>query len=129
MNSDIKSKLSLLWIVVMFTMVFADIVGFMNPGTLKDIMNGAVGFQITQEILLILAVLIEIPIAMIFLSRILPYKINRWANIIASVITILFVAGMGSPYPYYVFFASIEIICMLIIIRSSWKWSKPEIQS
>jgi hypothetical protein len=126
MGKDIKSKLSLLWIVVMFTMVFADIVGFMNPGTLKDIMNGAVGFQITQEILLVLAILIEIPIVMIFLSRVLPHKINRWANIIASIITILFVVGMGSPYLYYVFFASIEVICMLTIIWTAWKWHTPE---
>jgi hypothetical protein len=41
---DIKLKFSLLWIVVIFTMVSADIVGFMNPGTLKDLTNGAVGF-------------------------------------------------------------------------------------
>lgn len=126
MNIDIKSKLSLLWIVVMFTMVFADIVGFMNPGVLKDMMNGTVGIQITQEILLVFAVLLEIPIAMIFLSRILKREVNRWANIIAGVITILFVVGGGSPYPYYVFFASVEVICMLIIIQAAWKWSKPE---
>jgi hypothetical protein len=129
MNIDIKSKISLLWIVVMFTMVFADIVGFMNPGVLKDLMNGAVGFQITQEILLVLAILIEIPIVMIFLSRVLPRKINRLANIVASIITILFVVGMGSPYLYYVFFASIEVICMLAIIWMAWKWSASEILS
>jgi Sec-independent protein secretion pathway component TatC len=123
---DIKLKFSLLWIVVMFTMVFADIVGFMNPGTLKDMMNGAVGFQITQGILLAFAVLIEIPIIMIFLSRVLKYRVNRWANIIASVITILFVIGLGSPFPYYVFFASVEVVCMLVIIWTAWKWSKPE---
>ena len=126
---DITLKFSLLWIVVMFTMVFADIVGFMNPGTLKDMMNGAVGFQITQGILLAFAVLIEIPITMIFLSRVLKYRVNRWANIIASVITILFVMGLGSPFPYYVFFASVEVVCMLVIIRTAWKWSKSEIQS
>jgi hypothetical protein len=120
---DIKLKFSLLWIVVMFTMVFADIVGFLNPGTLKDMMNGAVGIQITQGVLLVFAVLIEIPIIMIFLSQVLKYKVNRWANIIASVITILFVTGGGSPFPYYVFFASVEIVCMLIIIRTAWKWS------
>jgi hypothetical protein len=123
---DIKLKFSLLWIVVMFTMVFADIVGFMNPGMLKDMMNGAVGFQITQEILLVFAVLLEIPIAMIFLSRVLKYKANRWANIIASVITILFVIGGGSPFPYYIFFASVEVVCMLVIIWTAWKWSNPE---
>jgi hypothetical protein len=126
MNIDIKSKISLLWVVVMFSMVFADIVGFLNPGVLKDMMNGSVGLQITQEILLVFAVLIEIPIAMIFLSRVLKYKINRLANIIAGIITILFVVGGGSMYPYYIFFASVEVVCMLVIIWTAWKWSKPE---
>lgn len=119
---DIGVKLSTLWIVVMFTMVFADIVGFLNPGTIKAMMDGAVGIEITQGVLLIFAILIEIPILMIFLSRVLNYKVNRWANIIAAVITILFVVGGGSPYLYYIFFATIEVVCMLVIIRIAWKW-------
>ena len=32
---DMKVKLSTLWVFVMFNMVFADIVGFMNPGALE----------------------------------------------------------------------------------------------
>jgi len=124
MKIDTREKLSLLWIVIMFTMIFADIIGFMNPGTLQNMMNGAVGFQITQGILLAFAVLLEIPILMIFLSRVLKFKINRWANIIASIITILFVVGGASFFPYYYFFASVEVICMLIIIQTAWKWKE-----
>jgi len=85
-------------------------------------MNGNVGFQITQGILLAFAVLLEIPILMIFLSRVLKQKINRWANIIASIITILFVVGGASFFPYYYFFASVEVVCMLIIIQTAWNW-------
>jgi Sec-independent protein secretion pathway component TatC len=119
---NVELKFSLLWIVVMFTMVFADIIGLMNPGTLENMTNGEVGIQITQGILLAFAVLLEIPIVMIFLSQVLEYKVNRWANILASVITILFVIGGGSPFPYYVFFASVEVACMLVIIRTAWRW-------
>lgn len=84
-------------------MVFADIVGFMNPGALEDIMTGATGLEITQELLLVFSILLEIPIAMIFLSRVLKYRANRWANIIASVVTILFFIGGGSTYLSYLF--------------------------
>lgn len=49
----------------------------------------------TDSLLLIFAVLVEIPILMIYLSRRLPYSINRWANILAAIITILFVIGAG----------------------------------
>jgi Sec-independent protein secretion pathway component TatC len=123
---DMKVKLSTLWIFVMFNMVFADIVGFMNPGALEQIITGAVGFEITQELLLVFSILLEIPIAMILLSRILKYRANRWANIVAAVITILFVIGGGSTYLSYIFFAMIEVACMLLIIWYAWRWPNPE---
>jgi hypothetical protein len=124
---ETQLKLSTLWIVVMFNMVFADILTFITPGALKEIMTGyADGLQITQGILLVFAVLIEIPIAMIFLSRVLNYKANRPANIIAAVITILFVVGGGSAHWHYLFFATVEVVCMLLIIRYAWQWSNSE---
>lgn len=124
---DMKVKLSTLWVFVMFNMVFADIVGFMNPGALEDIMAGAAGLEITQELLLVFSILLEIPIAMIFLSRVLKYRVNRWANIVASLVTILFVIGGGSTYLSYIFFATMEVVCMLLIIWYAWKWKSPEV--
>lgn len=59
---------------------------------------------------------------MIILSRVLSYKINRWTNMIAAIITILFVIGGGSAYLHYIFIASIETICLLIIIWNAWIW-------
>lgn len=124
---DIKVKLSTLWIFIVFNIVFADVVGFLNPGTLEDIMTGSTGFEITQGLLLVFAVLLEIPIVMIFLSRILKYRANRWANIIAAVITILFVIGGGNTSLSYIFFATIEVMGMLLIVWYAWKWSNPEL--
>jgi Sec-independent protein secretion pathway component TatC len=123
---DRKVILSTLWIFVLFNMVFADVVGFMNPGALEDIMTGTVGLEITQELLLVFSLLLEIPIAMVFLSRVLKYRANRWANIVASAITILFVIGGGSTYLSYIFFATIEVMCMLIIIWYAWTWPAAE---
>lgn len=119
-SPDIRTKISTLWIVVMFNMVFADIVGFLNPGTLEQMM----AMKPAQELLLVFSILIEIPIAMIFLSRILKPKINRWTNIVASIITILWIIGGGTLSASYIFFASIEVISMLIIIRYSLKLTK-----
>lgn len=122
-NLDIREKISILWIVVMINMIFADILSFMQPGFLNDIITGNTPFEITQEILLIFAVILEIPIIMIFLSRILKAKTNRWANIIASVITIIFVVGGGSLALHYIFFATVEIVILLLIIMYAWKLS------
>lgn len=118
---DIKEKISILWIVVMMNMIFADILSFMLPGFLNEIMTGNTPIQITQQILLAFAVILEIPIIMIFLSRVLDHKANRWANIVASVITIIFVIGGGSLTLHYIFFAAIEVIILLLIIKYAWK--------
>jgi len=68
----------------------------------------------------------EIPIAMIVLSRLLKHKANRWANIIAGAITILWVIGGGNTSVSYVFFATIEVACMALIIWCAWKWTEQE---
>lgn len=118
--SSIGTRISTLWIVVMFTMVFADIVGMMMPGVLDAMSAGNIGVPVTQELLLVFAILIEIPIAMIFLSRVLKPVANRWANTAAALVTTVFVVGGGSPYLHYYFFAAVEVACMGFIVWSVW---------
>ena len=126
-NVDIRVKLSTLWVCTMFNMAFADILSFTNPDFLKEVLAGtAGGVQITPGFLLLAAIILEIPIAMIFLSRILAYQANRWANIIAAIISILFVIGGGAASPHYIFIAAIEVITLLAIIRYAWKWPLAE---
>src|SRR5574340_218379 len=85
-------RLSTMWIFIMLNMIFADILGFMYPGGLKEVLAGyAGGVHITPGFLLAAAVVTEIPIAMIVLSRVLRHRANRWANIVAGVVTIVYV--------------------------------------
>jgi hypothetical protein len=116
--NNTKVVLSTLWIVVMFSMIYADIISFITPGSFEEIN----AMQLNQPMLLVFAIIVEIPIIMILLSRVLSRKVNRWANIIASVITILFVVGFRSTYLHYYFFASIEVILMAFIIVIAWVW-------
>ena len=121
-----KIKLSALWIVVMFNITFADIVGFIHPGALEKIIEGDFGFSITPEILLLFSVFLEIPIAMIFLSLVLSDRMSRWLNTFAVAFTILFVVGGGSATYSYCFFAAAEIVCMLVILWFVWRRGGPE---
>ncbi|MFC1879414.1 DUF6326 family protein [Chloroflexota bacterium] len=118
-----KVKFSTLWIVVMLNVAMADIFGFM-----MDLMAGNTtpAIQVPQVGMLIFAIIMEIPIVMIFLSRVLKYGVNRWANIIASVITIAFIIIGGSLDLVYIFFAAVEIVCLSLIIWYAWKWSSSE---
>jgi hypothetical protein len=77
----------------------------------------------------------EIPIAMILASRLLPFRANRLANIIAGGVMTLtngfltFVLPLTNGnfrdpvYPAYVFFATIETVATSVIIWQAWTWS------
>lgn len=123
-SMDTRERISILWIVVMFTMAFADILTFVLPEATQGIVSGNTETRITQELLLIMAVLVEIPILMIYFTKTLNWKINRILNAAAAVVTIIFVIGGGSLYLHYIFFAAIETICMLRIVLYAVKWKE-----
>lgn len=124
---DTKVLLLTLWIVVMINMAYADILSIHIPGTLEEVAKTSVSTGIPiPQLMLGGAIMLEIPIAMIFLSRVLKYKVNRWANIIASVITIAYVVGGGVSYPHYIFIAAIEVICLLLILWTACTWRNVE---
>jgi Family of unknown function (DUF6326) len=123
---DIKAKLSTLWVFAVLNYVYCDVVTLMNPTYLNGLLAGnAGGIQVTQAFLLEAGILVEIPIAMVLLSRILKYRAGRWANIVAgAIMTVVQAASLfvGTPGLYYVFFSVIEIATTLVIVWYAWKW-------
>lgn len=124
---DTKVLLSTLWIVVMINMLKADILSLYIPGSTEELAktSASTGTPIAQ-LMLGGAIMMEISIAMIILSRVMNYGVNRWVNIIVSLITMAFVVGGGVSYPHYIFIAAVEVICLLLIIWNAWKWRNVE---
>ncbi len=124
---DPKVLLSTLWIVVMINMLKADILSLYIPGSTEELArtSASSGAPIPQ-LMLGGAIMMEVSIAMIILSRILKPGVNRWVNLIVSFITIAFVVGGGASYPHYLFIATVEVICLLLILWTAWKWHSPE---
>jgi hypothetical protein len=126
-----KTRLSTLWLFAILNYLYCDIVSLMDSGLLQQYLKGNVGgMQINQGFLLGASILMEIPIAMVLLSRLLGHKANRPANIIAgSIMTIVQVLTLfvgTAPANYYVFFSVIEIACTALIVWLAWKWVNPE---
>ena len=119
---DTKERLSLLWVFALLNYLYADVVA------LFAIVGSRNPFEpLPPWALMGSAVLMEIPIAMILASRLLPFRANRLANIIAGCIVTLVngfltfvppLAGWGRPpaFPEYLFFGTIETVCTLVII-------------
>jgi len=122
-----KVLLSTLWIIVMINMLKADILSLYIPGTLDEVAktSATTGVQIPQ-LMLGGAIIGELAIVMIILSRVLKYGVNRWVNIIVGLFTVAYIWGGAASYPHYTFIATVETICLLLIIWNAWKWSNPE---
>ncbi len=122
---ETKTLLSTLWVVVMINMLKADILSLYIPGSAEELARTA-GETPIPLLMLGAAVMMEISTLMILLSRVLMYRVNRWANIIASIITIAFVVVGGVSYPHYLFIATVEVACLLLIAWFAWKWRNSE---
>ena len=122
-----KVLLSTLWIVVMINMAYADILSLHIPGSFDEVAKTAAsaGASIPQ-LMLVGAIMTEIPIIMIILSSVLEHGINRWANIVAGIVAIAYIWGGAASYPHYIFIATVETLCLLLIIWNARNWRNVE---
>lgn len=129
-NIDVKLKLAALWIVLMFCYTYADILGFYAPGNLEELISGEIaGIQMTQELLLGSAILMVIPSIMIFLSLVLKAKVNRIVNILAGLVFLIVLVSTfftGRNPAYYLLFASVKAVLLVLIVWHGWKWPRKE---
>ena len=125
---DTKVLLSTLWIVVMLNMLKADILSLFIPGAGEEVArtSASAGASIPQ-LMLVGAVMGNLGIVMIILSRVLKYGLNRRLNIAMGVVTIAYVWGGAASYPHYIFIATVETICLLLIIGFAWLWRSVEV--
>ena len=120
---DPKVLLSTLWLFAMLTYTYGDVVTLMDP-----VKHGSI--EMTQGFLLFGSILMMIPISMVLLSRILRYRANRRASIIAGTFMTVFLTltlFVAVPTMYYAFFSAIEIAATMFIVGYAWKWRNPEI--
>ena len=116
---DPRVKLSLLWIFVVLLMAYADIVSLMDPTS--AIRVRMVGTPMSEGALLAGAIVMVISIAMVILSWVLNYKVNRWVSLIIGVFMVWQIVTGGHGL-YYVFFETVEVACILLTVWFTWKW-------
>lgn len=123
---DQRVVLSTLWIFVTLNYLYCDLMGLMDANLLSQYLTGTVnGIGMSEGFLLGAAILMEIPILMVLLSRVLKYRLNRWTNIVAGLIkTLVMIATLfvGTATQYYLFFAVIEILTTAFIVWYAWQW-------
>jgi len=118
---EIKIKLSGIWVVLMLTYLLGDVLRIFSG----DFSAGAIGeMQISEGMYLGMAILMVIPILMVFLSLTLKHKVNRWTNIIVAGFFFLFnVVGLPTyPSVYDQFLIVVGLVFNILTVWFAWKW-------
>ena len=118
----LKLKILTLWIFVFFNLIFRDLHEFGRPSVLQELMTGVVnGIQITDVLLLIGGIMIEVPLLMLPLTMLLKFQLNCLANLCIGTLMIpLMISSYNLLDPDDVFFLTFEIAALLMIIWYAW---------
>jgi len=118
---DVQIKLSALWVALMLTYLLGDVLRIYAG----DFKAGEIGGkQITQGMWLGIAIVMVIPVVMVFLSLTLKYPVNRWANIIVALLFFVFNL-IGLPlYPsaYDKFLIVVGLVFNALTVWYAWQW-------
>ena len=129
---NIKLKLAIFWIVLMFFYLYNDVISFFKQDTIEGVLAGAPGgVEITPVFLLAASVLMSIPIFMVLLSVVLPAKMNRPVNIVVGIFHLVLLAatatvGDEAPMAHYALYMVFEGLIISLITWYAWKWPTQE---
>jgi len=118
---DVRIILSGLWVALMLTYLWGDVLriyaGDVTPGEIG-------GVQLTQAMLFVMAILMLIPIVMLFLSLTLTYPMVRWVNIIVAIFLLGFnLIGLpGYPGAYDKFLIIVGLVFNVLTVWYAWNW-------
>ena len=119
---DPRTLISTLWVFILFNIVFRDLHQFLNPEAMQEMLR--LRFKETE--VLLFGILLEVPILLLLLTRILPLSTSKWLNTSGAIISII---GIATTFPTAdlddKFFASIEFCALIGIIFFSWKSYSP----
>ena len=122
---SIRIKLSALWISRMLVGFLGDVLRYLEPGMLEQLSTGEVdGMRMTQGLFFVSAIMMVLPIAMVFLSLTLKYRVNRLINIILAIfIFCLDAVGIFTyAYAYAVFLIAVGLVFNILTVYYAWTW-------
>lgn len=118
---DTRILLSGIWVTVMLIYLLGDVLRIYSG----DSARMAEGQQSTSMKWMLAAIIMLIPILMVFMSLVLPQPINRWANIIVAVGFFLFILVDLRSYPsaYDKFLLIVSMVFNGVTVWYAWNWS------
>ena len=128
-GTDRRGIISTVWIFVTLNYLCVNILkllGGVAPTAAEEV--DRVNSLATPEMLLGAAIYLETAMVMILLSRLLPYGMNRWANIVIATLHALGALAslfVITPPAIHIFFVVVEVSALLFIVWYAWTWAAP----
>ena len=119
-----RLHLSTMWTAVTLNMITADVLSVYIPESRAEFTDFANGRE--SELMLAGAIYYQLPISMVVLSQVLPYRINRWTNVATAGVVAAGIVGGGSLKPHYVVCATAELIGLTAITVKALRWREDE---
>ncbi len=129
---DVKLVLSALWIAMLFVFAYVDIFGLFREDVLRAALDGKISgttLSVDQMFLTGTLIYILLPSLMVVLSLVLRPRVNRMTNIAVSVLYSLTIAYscLGETWVYYLLGSAIEVVLLISIAGTAWKWPRREV--
>ena len=118
---DVRIILTGLWVALMLVYLWGDVLRIFAG----DFTAGQVGgVQLTQTMLMLIAIIMLLPIVMLVLSLTLTFPAIRWVNIIVAISLFIFnLVGLpGYPGAYDKFLIVVGLGFNLLTVYYAWNW-------
>jgi hypothetical protein len=128
---DVRIILSALWAARMLSSIHGDVVRLLQPGMLEEMLAGTTAVTVTNELLLVMSIIMAVPIFMSFLSLTLKDKTNRRANLSVGIFFVafdfvflcltIFVWAFSATETFW---AITYLVFTSLVVWFAWKWPR-----
>jgi hypothetical protein len=119
-----RIKIAALWASMLFIFAYVDLFSLYRADVRADIEAGKVfAFTIGQGFQLGVTIYVVLPSLMLFLSLVLPVRVNRITNIVMAVVYgVTIVGGAIGEWNYYILGSLIEAALLAGVVYYAWTW-------
>jgi hypothetical protein len=123
---NVRVKIAALWASMLFVFVCVDLFSTYRADFRADLDAGKVnGFTVDQTFLLATTAFVVIPSLMVFLTLVLPPRVDRIANLaLSGMYALMIIGGAVGEWNYYLLGSAIEVVQLAGVGYYAWTWPR-----
>jgi hypothetical protein len=121
---DTRLKIAALWIAMLFIFAYVDLFSLYRPDVRADLEAGRLfAFDVSQTFLFLTTLYVIFPSLMIYLTLVMPRRINRPVNIaLAAVYAVTILGSAIGEWSYFVLGSAVELVLLGAVVYHAWTW-------